>query len=90
MLKITQENSADESVTLRLEGQVIGPWVAALRESCERITARKRRLKVQLGGVDFVDRDGVDLLRLLAGRGTELVDGSPFIRAQLGDGKEIR
>jgi len=37
MLKISQAGKANHSVTLKLEGRVVGPWVGELRQICEAL-----------------------------------------------------
>jgi anti-anti-sigma regulatory factor len=72
--------------TLRLEGQVIGPWVTELRRICAEMLAnsaqRENRLVLDLSGVSFLDADGVALFRELSGR-VLLTNGSAFIAEQL-------
>ena len=78
MLKIVVETG-----TVRAEGQVIGAWVEELRRSCERVLAAEARLVVDLAGVSFADRGGVELLRGLSGRGATVVNCSVFVAEQL-------
>ncbi len=79
MLKIENPLAAGGSVTLRLEGRVIGPWVEELRQSCEPVLAGGARLALDLSGVSFVDRDGVVLLRSLERRQVALLNCSGFV-----------
>jgi anti-anti-sigma regulatory factor len=69
--------------TLGAEGQVVGPWVEELRRSSEQLLIAGTRLVIDLNGVSFVDRDGVQLLRSLKSRGVTVVNCSPFVTAQL-------
>jgi ABC-type transporter Mla MlaB component len=62
--------------TLRLEGEVLGPWVGALRDAC---APSGRRLRLDLAGVTYIDAAGVQLLRELAREGVELTACSNFI-----------
>ena len=68
---------------LRLEGQVRGPWVEALRTSCEQMLARGKGLVLDLTEVSFVDMDGVALCRHLRERNVVFVHCSPFVAEQL-------
>jgi hypothetical protein len=83
MLKISGPESGDHPRTLRLAGQVIGPWVEALRGVCEQLLAEGQPLTLDLAGVSFLDRDGIALLRRLAARHVALINRSPFVAEQL-------
>lgn len=83
MLKIEPVETTRGLVTLKLEGRVIGPWVAELRHSCESVLARKTRLVLDLAEVSFVDLEGVALLLGLADRHVRLVSCSRFVAEQL-------
>jgi anti-anti-sigma regulatory factor len=75
----------DESDTLKLEGRIVGPWTVELRDACERVMGRAGGLVLDLGGVDFVDREAAALLRQLRSRGARLVNASPFLAELLKD-----
>lgn len=83
MLRIWFTESPDERVTLRLEGRLVGPWVAELRRSCEHVLRRNGRLTLDLGNLSFVDGDGVALVRSLAARDVTLLNCSAFVATQL-------
>jgi anti-anti-sigma regulatory factor len=44
-------------------------------------------LRVDLGGVSFIDREGVELLLRLRGRDVALVNCTPFVAEQLKAGR---
>jgi hypothetical protein len=67
---------------LRLEGQIIGPWVDELQRTCDRLLA-VRAIVLDLSHVSFVERRGVELLRGLGTRGVPLLHCSPFVAEQL-------
>ena len=79
MLKISKTQSAHRGMTLHLEGRVVGPWVGELQQSCESILCEGRSLCLRLADVDFLDSEGVMLLRRLRTRGVSLRDSPPFI-----------
>jgi ABC-type transporter Mla MlaB component len=79
MLKISQVGAARHSVTLRLEGRVIGPWVGELRQVCEPLLGDSRTVELDLAGVSYVDADGVAALASFKARGAELKNCSPFV-----------
>ena len=83
MLKISQVEPVNHSVTLRLEGRIIGPWVTELRQTCEQVLGSGRPLTLQLADVEFMDSKGVALLAALRSRGVSFTDSPPFIAEQL-------
>ena len=83
MLKISQAGKANQSVTLKLEGRVVGPWVGELRQVCETHLSEGRVLKLDLADVTFADADGVAVLTGFKTRGVTLKDSSPFVDEQL-------
>jgi hypothetical protein len=83
MLKITEGRLSDESATLCLEGQVIGPWVDEVRQACEPWLCPGRELTLDLAEVSFADRDGIALFGELRGRRVAFVNCSPFLTEQL-------
>ena len=83
MLKISQAGTASHSVTLKLEGRVVGPWVGELSLICEALLAEGRGLKLDLADVSFADSGGVNVLSSLKSRGVTLANSSPFVSEQL-------
>jgi anti-anti-sigma regulatory factor len=77
MLRITHSPAPDATATLRLEGKLLGPWVAELGRVCGELGGASLRL--DLAKVTFVDSTGVGLLRDLIGRGATLVACSALV-----------
>ena len=83
MLKIDSVTTGSGTATLSLEGRLIGPWVEELRLTCLGELGSGTDLTLDLAGVAFVDRAGIELLRTLADRHTRLSNCSPFVAEQL-------
>ena len=83
MLKISQAGKANHSVTLKLEGRVVGPWVGELRQVCETLLSEGRALKLDLTDVTFADASGVVVLSTFKSRGVTFTNCSPFVEEQL-------
>ena len=79
MLRITSFTE-DSQPCLRLEGRLVGPWVAELSAAVETHGGPPPRL--DLVHVQFVDAAGLDLLADLRRRGVDIIAASPFV-AQL-------
>ena len=83
MLIISRAGKANHSITLKLEGRVVGPWVGELRQVCETYLSEGRALKLDLTDVTFADADGVVVLTGFKTRGVTLKNCSPFVEEQL-------
>jgi anti-anti-sigma regulatory factor len=84
MLRISQDEKTDGSVSVRLEGVLSGPWVDEMGRVCGVIVSNGQSLRIDLAEVIFVDRAGIDLLANLRKRNAVLDHCSPFLSVQLG------
>jgi hypothetical protein len=89
MLRIVRVASPNAAISLRLEGQVKGPWVEELRRACAQELATGRGLILEMTGVSFLDLDGVALCRSLSDRNVALLHCSPFVEEQLKGGEGL-
>jgi ABC-type transporter Mla MlaB component len=73
MLRITVHDEPDK-VRLKLEGNLVGPWVAELEETwrAAQLTLAGRALSLDVTAVGHVDSAGKYLLALLRGRGADV------------------
>jgi len=91
MLRITDGTTADDTnkgaVSLRLEGQVTGPWVEELRRVCGEAINQNghgaHALALDLSNVSYIDADGVALFRQLTEWRVSLTNCSIFVAEQL-------
>lgn len=83
MLRISNIHSGGNEATLRLEGQISGPWTEELSAACEHRLAAGQRLTLDLAGVSLIDRPALALLATLGGRAVTLTHCSPFHEEQL-------
>jgi ABC-type transporter Mla MlaB component len=83
MLRISGAESDEPAVTLRLEGQIVGPWVEVLRETTEQLLNQGRLLTLDVSEAMFADRNGVALLLDLCRRSVSIRGCSPFLSEQL-------
>ena len=84
MLRVSLIHESDQVVTLRVEGDVKGRWVAELRRACEDVLSRDVRLILDLAAVSFIDLQGTALFAALRGRHVDFANASSFIAEQLG------
>ena len=83
MLRISRDKTINGSVNIRLEGALTGPWVEETKRACEAAAARGDKLRLDLGAVSFVDREGLKLLAQFQKTNAVLENCSPFLEAQL-------
>jgi ABC-type transporter Mla MlaB component len=81
VLRITTQKFAD-SLSLKLEGSLKGPWVDELQRAWCALAnmARGMTVKVDLHAVSFVDASGRDLLLRMRREGSTLEGASGFLR----------
>jgi anti-anti-sigma regulatory factor len=77
-----------DSLTMKLEGTLRGPWVDELQQawSASADKSPRKPVKVDLAGVSFMDARGRELLLQMQKAGAVLQGASPFLRHVL-DGK---
>jgi anti-anti-sigma regulatory factor len=83
MLKISEGKTTKQTLTLQLEGRVVGPWVGELRQICESLLSDGSNLVLDLAEVTFADECGTALLTSLGSRGVKLLNALPFVEEQL-------
>ncbi|HJZ91579.1 MAG TPA: hypothetical protein VKE40_11960 [Gemmataceae bacterium] len=79
MLKVTRLSRGVPMLTIKLEGQLLGPWVPAVRHACRERGRRSGRLFLDLAAVTYADAAGVQLLRELLNDKVEIAACSSFV-----------
>jgi hypothetical protein len=59
VLKITRLVPRGRGPTLKLEGELLEPWVGSVRDACAARGRRPRALRLDLAAVTYVDAAGV-------------------------------
>jgi anti-anti-sigma regulatory factor len=83
MFRITRIAEDESSVTLRVEGRLVGRWIDELEHECERCMVDRRRVSLDLSGVTFVDDHGIEALRSMGGHHVEVIQCSLFLSGLL-------
>ena len=83
MLKITRTDGPDATRTFKLEGKLLGPWIAEVRDVCTPRNGPSGRTSLDLSGLTFVDQAGAKLLKDLIGRGLAVSACSGFVAEML-------
>ena len=83
MLRISRSEDDPHRLTIRLEGQLIGPWVDELRDIAGHVSNRECQLSLDVSEVTFADQAGVELLVSLRSRNFALTGCSPFLQERM-------
>ena len=83
MVRLTIRSQTPKEAVLTVDGWVSGEDVEILEEEGTRLLGKTRRLVLDLKGVQFIDREGIALLKRWSGERLALQDGSPFVRLLL-------
>ena len=70
--RITRQEGSRSRATLKLEGRVVGEWAALLERECSDLLRSSTSVRLDLVGVSFVDRAGVEALERLSRAGVEI------------------
>ena len=79
MLKITRLPRKGRVLTIKLEGEILAPWVGAVRDACTQRGRRPAQLRLDLAAVTYADAGGVQFLRDLLREGIEIAACSAFL-----------
>ena len=88
-LRITREKGSRARTTLKLEGRVVAEWAALLEQECSDLLRSGVAVCLDLAGVRFVDRNGVETLARLSGAGVEILCRDGAVASVL-EGEGIR
>lgn len=83
MLRITENRTASDTVILLFEGQVANHLVNIAREVCAPLLAQNQQLILDLAGVTFADRNGIQFFQSLPQHQVRFTNCSPFLSEQL-------
>ena len=72
MLKVTTTDQ-NETVTLKIEGRLAGPWVQEVTRAWVTSAGSERTVVVDLSSVTFIDAPGRALLATMSTRGAQFI-----------------
>jgi ABC-type transporter Mla MlaB component len=88
-VRITCEERSRARARLRLEGRLVADGAALLERECSGLLRSQAAVSLDLAGVNFVDRAGVDTLARLSRAGVE-IHCCPGTVASVLEGEGIR
>ena len=78
-LKITRLSQTGRILTIKLEGEILEPWVSSVRDACAPQGSRSKPVCLDLAAVTYVDAAGAQLLRDLLSKGIKIARCSSFL-----------
>ena len=78
MLRVTPIQTGSMT-TLKLEGNLSGPWVDELRQCWTKLVEENVPVELDLRGLNFLDSSGTTLLLRMEREGSRLFGSSAFI-----------
>ena len=88
--RITREAGSRSRATLKLEGRVVAEWAALLERECSALLRSSTSVSLDLAGVGFVDRAGVEALERLSRAGVEIrCPSGPVASVLVGEGVRV-
>ena len=84
MLRITQVSEDSDRVCLKVEGRVIGDWVAELDRTCGSCLSQSRQITLDVSDVTYIDRQGIETLKRILGENVQLTGANLLVQALLG------
>ena len=88
MLRITHVEEPNATLTLKLEGKLLKPWLDELLHACDAHASSCNGICLDLSALTFVDIAGANLLRELIQRGIKISACSGYVAELLHE--EIR
>jgi len=76
MLRITKVREDGTAVVLKLEGKITAQWASLLDGECRTILRQKKTVHLDCAKVDFMDEQGMEVLKNLPRKNVTLI-GAP-------------
>ncbi len=86
MLRITEMFEDVKTITLKLDGKLVGTCISHLEEQCLNYKAKKNKtVLLDFSGVSYIETDGVRMLESIQDEKFQIVNCPLFIEALLQD-----
>lgn len=79
MLKITKTEMNGSRVVFTLEGKITGQWAELLGAECRAELRNRKSIELNCAGVDFVDGQGVQVLKHLSSKQVTLLNAPGYV-----------
>jgi anti-anti-sigma regulatory factor len=79
VLRILRDNEQSDRVVLILQGHIVLEWIDLLERECREWSQRGLPVALDLSGVDFIGRSGLEALARLSRTGVGIIGCSPLV-----------
>lgn len=77
MVRITLTNTTVGTTTMKIEGRIVADWIHVVESECQKLFGTGKTISLDLSGVNFVETEGVYMIRRLLEQGCVL-SGCPL------------
>ena len=79
MLRITKVQENGTNVVLKLEGKITAQWASLLDGECRTILRQKKAVHLDYANVDFMDEQGMEVLKNLPRKNVTLIGAPEYV-----------
>ncbi|MDR4495864.1 MAG: STAS domain-containing protein [Nitrospirales bacterium] len=79
MVRITLNDTAPGTITMAIEGRIVSEWIDVVETECQALLLTKQNVLLDFSDVNFVEGEGVRMIRRLLHKGCRVVNCPPFI-----------
>ena len=83
MLRIQRYDVDSHEVTLNLQGRMVAVWANLLERECDELIRSGFRVELDVSGVVFIGRSGLEALSRMSRCGVGIIGCSPWVAAML-------
>jgi positive regulator of sigma E activity len=84
VLRISSVSHGGSRVTLKVEGTLVGEWVALLEAECLSRLDEGEVVELDFADVSLVNRSGIVMVRALIAKGVGVIGANALVNALLG------
>ncbi|MGD9852875.1 MAG: STAS domain-containing protein [Nitrospirales bacterium] len=79
MVRLTVKATQDGTTTVEIEGRIVSEWINVVETECQGLLAQGNEVVLDFTAVNFVETEGVRMIRRLITKGCRVVNCPPFI-----------
>ncbi len=80
MVRITLNDTAPGMTVVEIEGRIVSEWINVVETECQALLSEKQNVLLDFSGVNFVEEEGVRMIRRLLHKGCRVVNCPAFIQ----------
>lgn len=64
---------------MAIEGRIVSEWINVVETECQALVLKNQNVLLDFSGVNFVEGEGIRMIRRLLRKGCRVVNCPPFI-----------